>query len=587
MTERKQIPVIDLFAGPGGLCEGFSSIVDGKGVRRFGVKVSIEKDPVAHRTLMLRALFRKFPPGKVPDSYYQYVRGEITRETFFAYPEIKDNAQEAAKEARCAELGVTPHETTDGWIGDALDGCKDWVLIGGPPCQAYSLAGRSRLRSKDPEAFENDKRHLLYTEYLRIIQKFKPSVFVMENVKGMLNSTHGGAKIFGRILADLSNPRDGLSYQVRALTMTKDDLEPDDYVIEADNHGIPQSRHRVILFGIRSDLATATPALAQHPERFLLEKEPTKVSVNVALSGLPLLRSRLSKEEDSPATWIRAMKKAPMSLKRWRAPLRSDIEQLMDKALGNAEALRSAGRAWIPAAVTPSKEMPEELRSWYIDDRLQGVLQHEARRHMRSDLHRYLFAACFAEAQGHTPNLTNFPPKLLPDHGNIEGGEIPFKDRFRVQVGNAPSSTIVAHIQKDGHYYIHPDPAQCRSLTVREAARLQTFPDNYFFEGNRTEQYGQIGNAVPPLLARKIAEVIDRFLSSPRVERSSQRAADFSESRVALNPVGDPPAQRLEVLQVARRALPDVQNAPPHRGQFVHDSLIAIPISAQLGSPKL
>lgn len=167
----KSIPVIDLFAGPGGLCEGFSSVVNATGARRFEVRVSIEKDPVAHRTLLLRAIFRKFPKGEVPSSYYDYVRGSLTREQFLAHPAIKDAAEHAATEARCAELGVTPSDEVDGWIRSALDGQTEWVLIGGPPCQAYSLAGRSRLRSKDVKKFEADAKHFLYTEYLRIIQQ--------------------------------------------------------------------------------------------------------------------------------------------------------------------------------------------------------------------------------------------------------------------------------------------------------------------------------------------------------------------------------------------------------------------------------
>lgn len=516
ISQATEIPVIDLFAGPGGLCEGFSSLVDDAGARRFAVKVSIEKDPVAHRTLMLRAIFRKFPKGNVPDCYYEYVRGNISREKFLAHPEIKDAAEDAANEAKCAELGLTPHEDIDSWIRKALGDETNWVLIGGPPCQAYSLAGRARLRGKDPEKFEADARHFLYTEYLRIIQEFSPAVFVMENVKGMLNSTNGGKHIFKRILADLTDPRDDLHYEIRSLVVSKEYLDPSDYIIEADDYGVPQSRHRVILFGIRSDIAKATTALSQDPNSFLLKKQIPKVKVNQALAGLPPLRSKLSKEPDSQDAWIKVLSEAQRSLKGWRVPLRNDIEDLMAAFTKNAEENTSSGGGFIAAPIFPGEAMPKDLQSWYLDPKLGGVLQHETRSHMRSDLHRYFFAACFAASQKYSPTLRNFPPNLLPDHVNVDAENIPFVDRFRVQIGDAPSSTVVAHIKKDGHYYIHPDPAQCRSLTVREAARLQTFPDNYFFEGNRTEQYGQIGNAVPPLLAMKIANVIFKFISSPR-----------------------------------------------------------------------
>lgn len=519
MTQHGEIPVIDLFAGPGGLCEGFSSVVDAAGVRRFAVKVSIEKDPIAHRTLLLRAIFRKFPRGEAPDCYYDYVRGKITREQFLSHPDIRVAAEHATKEARCAELGVTPSEEVDGWIRESLGSQADWVLIGGPPCQAYSLAGRSRLRNKDVKKFESDAKHFLYREYLRIIQQFAPAAFVMENVKGMLNSTNSGKRIFEQIMSDLKEPRAGLRYEIRSFAVHKADceLEPNDYVISADEHGIPQSRQRVILFGIRSDVAAATSALTERPESLLLHKVSRKVGVSAALAGLPELRSRLSKEPDSREAWIAAVRESPLALKDWRLkPLRGIIEDAMEKYIKKAEKLTTYGAPFVEVAVDPGGFMPQNLQDWYLDPRLGGVLQHEARSHMRSDLHRYMFAACFAATQKYPPDLRNFPPRLLPHHVNVGEETIPFKDRFRVQMGKFPSSTVVAHIKKDGHYYIHPDPGQCRSLTVREAARLQSFPDNYFFEGNRTEQYGQIGNAVPPLLARQIGEIILDFMTSGR-----------------------------------------------------------------------
>ena len=165
---------------------------------------------------------------------------------------------------------------------------------------------------------------------------------------------------------------------------------------------------------------------------------------------------------------------------------------------------------------------------------------------MASDLARYLFAATFAHSQGYSPRLDTFPPKLLPDHLNVqfrnEVEVIPFKDRFRVQCKDEPATTVVAHIAKDGHYYIHYDPSQCRSLTVREAARLQTFPDNYFFVGTRTEQYTQVGNAVPPLLAHKLAKIVRSLLNE--MNRKKRRPVhDRMDSKPEENPRRSVPRQ--------------------------------------------
>ena len=249
----------------------------------------------------------------------------------------------------------------------------------------------------------------------------------------------------------------------------------------------------------------------------MISPAPSKVSIRTALSGLPALRSRLSKEHDSHEEWLDAIESAAKEgFKWWRGEIRADMEHAMAAALNAATLYSSSGDKFVPCEVVTDPSMPQSLRSWLLDPRLKGVLHHDTRSHMRSDLARYLYAACYAEKYKASPKLENFPDRLLPDHKNAEEEDAPHADRFRVQLADHPSTTVVAHIAKDGHYYIHPDPAQCRSLTVREAARLQTFPDNYFFEGTRTEQYTQVGNAVPPWLAKQIADVVLRFLTAAR-----------------------------------------------------------------------
>lgn len=519
------IPIIDLFAGPGGLGEGFASLKGHKRQPFFEIGLSIEKTEVAHRTLMLRAAFRRLRGTKHVRHYYSYVRGELDESAFRRIPAVASAFEHAAKEARCLELGKSDEARIDDEIRSALNGQETWVLIGGPPCQAYSLAGRSR-RANDKD-FHKDEKHFLYKEYLRIIQVHKPTIFVMENVKGLLSSRHSGNPMFEKIIADLSSPADGLEYEIRSFTKkgNSDSLDPTDYLIRSERYGIPQSRHRVILLGVRKGQGI--------PQHRLLEPESKPVTVRQTIDDLPRIRSRLSRG-DSLEAWRKAVQVAPTYVKGWRAENASAMFESMQEFAASATST-SAGGAFMRKEYRRPKK-PTELQQWLHDRSLGGVCQHEARAHMASDLARYLFAATFAHLQGRSPRLDVFPPKLLPDHFNVQFGSgseaIPFKDRFRVQCRNEPATTVVAHIAKDGHYYIHYDPSQCRSLSVREAARLQSFPDNYFFVGNRTEQYTQIGNAVPPLLAHKLARIVRSLLNEMSRKKRRQRNDRVSDVRM-------------------------------------------------------
>jgi DNA (cytosine-5)-methyltransferase 1 len=499
------IPVIDLFAGPGGLAEGFSSEKDANGESLFDVRLSLEKDPRAHRTLETRAFVRQFSRVDLPNAYYDYVAGRISRDALFgAYA---SEARRARDEAWLVEVGPSKAAEIDYRIAKALAGRRNWILIGGPPCQAYSLVGRSRIRGASEEKYRSDHRHFLYREYLAILARHEPTAFVMENVKGLLSTQFEESLLVDKILADLRDPKAALnqaeiaprtsSVQYRlysvAVPSNAEVEHARDFVVRAEDYGIPQRRHRVIIVGVRCD-RTARPDT--------LKKRPP-VSVDQVIGDLPALRSGLSKQHDSTSDWAAAIGK--LSKASWLADSKLD-SRLRSELIGRCR--RISGTLTRGAKFLQQEAVPAVYGRWYRDAKLKGVANHETRGHMASDLQRYFFCSIFAELKNRSPHLEDFPSQLLPAHGNVDeaisGSK--FNDRFRVQVRGQPASTIVAHISKDGHYFIHYDPMQCRSLTVREAARIQTFPDNYFFEGSRTDQYRQVGNAVPPLLAKAIAK---------------------------------------------------------------------------------
>jgi DNA (cytosine-5)-methyltransferase 1 len=519
-NQNEQVPIIDLFAGPGGLGEGFTSVVDGKSNRVFKIALSIEKDEFAHQTLTLRSFLRQFPYKKLPKEYYEFLRGEIKsiEELFKLYP---DEAASAKNEAWKTELGpATSHDLLDQRIKTALKGAKEFILIGGPPCQAYSLVGRARRQEKlglDKE----DVRVYLYREYYRILAVHNPAIFIMENVKGLLSSKVDNQHIFKQVINDLQNPAESYKklkgkekllyecegYNIYSLVKKVEELEldsspsfqPNDFVIRSENYGIPQTRHRVILLGIRKDL-NLTPEI--------LSTTKPQIPIDDVITGLPRLRSGLSKTKDGKNEWENLIRN--ISQKTVGADIDKEVWEKMNSVANNLSLpQKDRGGLFVEYDATIDYK-----KNWFLDKNLKGVCNHDTRSHIAQDIYRYLFVSCFAKVKGQSPKLSDFPKLLLPKHENVGLGikENKFADRFRVQLSGQPSKTVTSHISKDGHYYIHPDPSQCRSLTVREAARIQTFPDNYYFCGPRTSQYGQVGNAVPPLLAHKIAKIVAEIL---------------------------------------------------------------------------
>ncbi len=403
---------IDLFAGAGGLSEGFIR-------ERFHPVAHVEMSKDACDTLKTRLAFHHLSQSKNLKSYFGYLKQDISRNDLWKIipAEIIDSVINDEISGKTLENIFTQ-------IDAKLDSKKVDVIIGGPPCQAYSLVGRSR----DPKGMQGDKRNFLFRYYAQFLIRYKPKYFVFENVLGLL--TAGNKKYLNEMIQLFESIGYSAAFQV----------------LNAEEYGVLQRRRRVIIIGQRGKKKFHFPKLETIENNWQTKRD--------LFFDLP----KLKPGEELPVT-------------KYTKPINDYLKQT-------------------------------ETRNG-----VDFVTQHITRQHNERDLEIYSIAI---DNWLHGKKRLKYDelPKRLQTHKNT----IAFLDRYKVVDPTGHSHTVVAHISKDGHYYIYPDPKQVRSISVREAARIQSFPDDYFFEGGRTAAFKQIGNAVPPLMAEKIATSIKQLL---------------------------------------------------------------------------